>query len=347
VSRGGRGGGRPPVRKVASARVSRPVPRTPRVIVKPEGIRYIRADGTPNWVQWIPPKEGDVKFVASHPAVTAAPQSSILEVSEIIAERKVRGVVLAEPGKETLRGLVTATDLVNYLGGGEYYNIVVNRHKRNIFSALRDEPVESIANPTPLFVTVADKLDTVVELMISQGVGIVPVVYEDGSVYGVITEHDIVKHVAGKRTGVRVADAMSKNLVTVGIEDPIKEAARRMVAYGFRRLPVVSGSDEIKGMVTAKDYVSFFGSHRAFKELTSTDIEEVLSVPVYEIMTPEFYTIREDADVGEAAEAMMKYGTSSLLVVNEKDEIVGIITERDVLVSIASQEAPPTGQGEE
>ncbi len=337
TARRGQGGqGRPPVKRVSVARISRPLVRRPRVVIKPEGIRYIRADGTPNWAQWIPEREGEAKLLASHPAVTAAPQATILEVSEIIAEKKVRGVVLADPGKEVLRGLVTATDLVNYLGGGEYYNIVVNRHGRNIYSALRDEPVSSIANPTPLFARTSDRLDTVIQMMIVYGVGIVPIVYEDGSVYGVITEHDIVKHVAGKKTGVKVAEAMSKTLVTVGIEDPIKEAAQRMVRYGFRRLPVVADSNELKGIVTAKDYVSFFGSHRAFKELTSTDIEEVLRVPVYEIMTPEFYTIREDVDVGDAASAMIENNTSSLIVVNEDDEVVGIITERDVLLSIAS-----------
>jgi len=338
VSRtGGRGQGRPPVRirKVQSARAARPVSRTPRVVRRPEGIRYLRADGTPNWRQWIPPKEGEAKLVATHPAVTASPTASILEVAEIITEKKVRGVVLAEPGTELLRGLATATDLVNYLGGGEYYNIVKERYKYNIYKALRDEPIESIANPTPVYATVADSLDKIIGLMVGEGVGMVPIVYEDGSVYGVITEHDIVARVAGKKIGVRVADAMSRDIVTVPIEAPIKEAARRMITYGFRRLPVVSDDNEIKGMVTAKDYVYFFGSHRVFEGLATTNMDEVLeSVKVYEIMSPGIYTVSEDADVGEAAEAMKMFGTSSLLVVDERGEIVGIITERDILESI-------------
>jgi len=337
VSRGGGGQGRPPVRirKVQSARAARPVSRTPRVVRRPEGIRYLRADGTPNWRQWIPPREGEAKLVASPPAVTAAPTASILEVAEIITEKKVRGVVIAEPGTELLRGLVTATDLVNYLGGGEYYNIVRERHKY-IYKALRDEPVESIANPTPLYATVADSLDTIIAMMVNEGVGMVPIVYEDGSVYGVITEHDIVARIAGQKIGVKVADVMSRELVTVPIEAPIKEAARRMISYGFRRLPVVSEENEIKGIVTAKDYVYFFGSHRVFKDLATTNLDEVLNnVKVFEIMTPGFYTIPEDADVGEAASAMKSLGVSSLLVTDEKGDIVGIITERDVLEAIA------------
>ena len=336
MARRGGGPSRPPVKRVQVARLGRPAQAARRVTLRPEGIRWVRADGTPNWAQWIPAREGEAKILASHPAVTAAPQSTILEVAELIAEKKVRGVVLAEPGTGVLKGLVTATDLVNYLGGGEYYNIVVHRHNRNIYSALRDEPVATISNPTPIYVSTGESLDNVIRLMVLNGVGIIPVVYDDGSVYGVITEHDIVKHVAGKKIGVRVSDAMTRGLVTVGLEDPLKEAAQRMTRSGLRRLPVVSGEGEVKGMITAKDYVAFFGSHRAFKELTSTDIEEVLGIPVYEVMTPGFYTIREDADVGDAATAMIDNNTSSLLVVNENDEIIGIITERDVLVAIAT-----------
>ncbi|MEB3846536.1 MAG: CBS domain-containing protein [Desulfurococcales archaeon] len=331
-----KGGGarRPPVKKVNVARVSRRVAR-PRVVVRPEGIRYLRADGTPEWRHWIPRREGETALIASRPPVTIAPQSTILEAAETIHEKKVRGLIVADPAKGLLKGLLTAMDLVNYLGGGEYYNIVVNRHKRNIYSALRDEYVESIANPTPLFVTKSEPLDNVVRLMAENGIGIIPVVYEDGTVYGVITEHDIVRHVAGKKLGVRVGDVATKQIITISIEATLKEAARKMTQFGFRRLPVLSEeSGEIRGVVTAKDYVSFFGSHTAFKELSTTDIEEVLKIPVYEIMQPGIYTISEDADLGEAASAMQDNQTNTLFVTNEEGEIIGILTERDILLSI-------------
>ncbi len=333
--RGARRERRPPIKKVSVARVRRrPVPQT-RIIVKPEGIRWLRADGTPNWRQWIPPREGEVALTASRPPVTIAPNSTILEAAETIAEKNVRGLIVADPARQLLRGLLTAMDLVNYLGGGEYYSIVVERHKRNIYSALRDEYVGSIANPTPIFVTRDEALDSVIQLMIENGVGIIPVVYEDGSVYGVVTEHDIVKHIAGKKLGVKVGQIATRSIVTVNIEDTLMDAARQMVKFGFRGLPVVRESgDEVKGIVTAKDYVRFFGSHMAFKELSSVDIEEVLRVPVYEIMTPGFYTVNENVDAGDAAASMMEYNTSSLLVVDDDNDIIGIVTERDVLTAI-------------
>lgn len=326
---------RPPVKKVSVAKVKRKLIVRPRAAFRPEGIRWVRADGTPNWRQWIPPREGEVAYTSSHPAITIAPQSTIMEAVEAIAEHQVRGLVVADPAKGQLRGLLTAMDLVNYLGGGEYYGIIVNRHKNNIYSALRNEYVDSISNPTPLFIPRTESLDAVIRLMVENAVGIVPVVYEDGSVYGVITEHDITKHVAGKRLGVTVGQIASRNIVTVGIEDTMLEAAKRMVRFGFRRLPVVSeGGESVRGMLNAKDYVSFFGKHTVFKELETMDISEVLKTPVYEIMREGFFTIEESADAGEAAEAMINNNTSSLLVIDEQGEVAGIVTERDILMAI-------------
>ena len=87
-------------------------------------------------------------------------------------------------------------------------------------------------------------------------------------------------------------------------------------------------------MLHAKDIVRYFGSHEAFKHITTTDIEEALSTRVYEIMMPGFYTVRVDTELGEAAKEMIELGVNSLLVEDENGEIIGIITERDVLAAL-------------
>lgn len=325
---------RPPVRRVQSARVRRPGPVS-RIVPRsrPEGIRWLRADGTPNWSQRIYEKPGEAKLLASRPARTVMYSSTVLEAAEAIAEYRVRGLVVID-SRDMLKGILLTTDLVNYLGGGEYYNIVIARHNRNLFKALRNELVQSIYNPSPVFVYTDQSIEDVLHAMIGEGVGLVPVVYGDGTVYGVLTEHDLVRYLARRSVGRRVRDYMTQPVVTIDAEASLKAAARQMVSYGFRRLPVVSGPDSsVKGMVTAKDIVIFFGSHEALSRSTTGNIEEVLDTPVYEVMQPGVYTIDADADIGDAASAMMEYGVSSLLVA-EEDSIVGIITERDVLVSL-------------
>ncbi len=324
---------RPPVKKVATARLRhRPEARGTLVRSRPEGIRWLRADGTPNWSQYVSGRREELRLLATNPAVSIPYTSTVLEAAEVIASKGIRGMPLVD-SREKLKGVVLATDIVNYLGGGEYYNIVLKRHRSNMYSALRGEPVFSISNPTPAYAMIGDTLDKVLEIMVGEGIGLIPVLYDDGTVYGVITEHDIVRHLALKKIGKQVKDYMTTTIVTVEAEHPLRKAAEAMSRHGFRRLPVTSGG-LIKGMITAKDYVRYFGSHDAFKNVTTGDIKEVLETPVYEVMTPEVYTIDENADIGEAASAMIAYKTSSLLAVNSNGKVTGIITERDVLLSI-------------
>ncbi len=325
---------RPPVRRVQSARVRSPGPVS-RVIPRsrPEGIRWLRADGTPNWSQRIYEKPGEARLLASRPPRSIVYSSTILEAVEAIAEHRVRGLVVVD-SRDSLKGILLTTDIINYLGGGDYYNIVIARHNRSIFKSLRNELVQSIYNPSPIYVYTDQSLEDVLHAMIGEGIGLIPVVYGDGTVYGVLTEHDMVKYLARRSVGRRVRDYMTTPVVTIDAESTIRSAARQMVRYGFRRLPVVSGGDSsVKGMVTAKDLVVFFGSHEALSRSTTGNIEEALETPVYEVMQSGVYTIDADADVGEAASAMIEYGVSSLLV-TEEDSIIGIITERDVLVSL-------------
>lgn len=336
MSRRGGSGRRPPVKKSHVSvsprlRVIRSLPPAPR---RPEGVRWVRSDGSPNWSQRLYEGRMEAASLASRPPIGVHDSSTILEAAETMAKHRVRGLVVTD-AKSRLNGLVVSTDMVNYLGGGEYYNIVVNRHKGNIFSALRDERVVSIANPSPIHVRVDARLEEIVEIMVKEGVGILPVVNFEGITYGVITEHDVVRALGKEYVGISVGQVSSKSIVAVGVEDTIKRAAELMVRHGFRRLPVVGEDGGIKGMVTAKDIVSLFGTHRAFEYSTSGNIEEVLRMPVYEIMSPGIVTVEEYRDVSEAAKRMEEYGTSGLIVVDEDGNATGIITERDVLIAIA------------
>jgi len=337
VSRRGGASRRPPPKKPHVAvsprlRVTRGPPRAPR---RPEGVRWLRSDGSPNWSQRLALHRGEVSEYASRPAISVAPSSTILEAAELIAEKKVRGLTLSD-AKGYLRGIVMATDIVNYLGGGEYFEIVKRRYGGNIFGALRDERVSSIANPSPLYIYTTSTLMDAVKTMVVEGVGFLPVITEEGVLYGVITEHDVVRtYLSEAYLGVKVSEIASRNIVGVNIEDPIRKAAELMVRHGFRRLVVLGSDNSIKGIVTAKDYVAFFGSHRAFDLVTTGDIEEVLKTPVYEIMESGIVTLRADADVSEAARLMRDNNVSSIIVVDESDNAVGLLTERDVMIAIA------------
>jgi len=308
------------------------VPIPPR---RPEGIRWLRSDGTPNFSSRVHRHEGDAKLIARRPVYTITKTSTVLAAAEEMARHNVRSLLVVKPNSDQLNGIVTSMDIVNYFGGGELYDIVVRRHNGSLYSALLREHVESIMNPNPIRVTVYDRLDRILETMVLKNIGVVPVVMEDDVVWGIITEHDLVMLLAEKKLGRKVREVMTSNVVFIDPGASIREAAESMIKYGIRRLPLI-GDGVVKGMVTAKDIVRFIGSHEVFKLVETGSIDEVLEKPVETVAAAKYATISPDADVGDAATAMREEGVSSLLVV-EDGELRGIITERDVLYALATR----------
>ena len=150
-----------------------------------------------------------------------------------------------------MEGIVTATDIVNYLGGGEKFKIIQQRFGGNLFKAI-NEPIRLIMTKNVVSVETSAKVGEAIRLMKENNVGGLPVVDEKNRVRGIITERDIAGLFADKISGVRVAQLMSEKVITALPTTTIFEVAKTMTAQGFRRLPIISDSKVI-GIITAMD----------------------------------------------------------------------------------------------
>lgn len=293
--------------------------------------RWLRSDGTPNFEDRIYKSTEELEIIAKKPVKQASPSTPLLEAVEEMAKGH-RSLVITVSNK--IAGLLLSTHVINYLGGGEYFKIVEERHGYNIYSALQ-EPVQSIMEKNPIVAYIDEKLSNILEKMVMNEIGIVPIVLRDGRVYGIITEHDLIKYLSYSISiGVKVADVMSSPVVTIESGRPIKEAMEKIIKYGFRRIPVV-GENVVLGIITAMDIVKYFGTHEAFKNTVSGDIREALKIPVDDIMVRELVIVKPDDDLGLAAHKMAEKNVGSALVVNDKMELLGIVTERDILYALS------------
>ncbi|MEM4678150.1 MAG: CBS domain-containing protein, partial [Acidilobaceae archaeon] len=280
---------------------------------------------------------GAIAKLSSVPAITVTKTATLMEATEIIYKKNVRGLVVEHLGKPL--GVLMATDLVNYLGGGPLYNIVKEKHGDNIYAALRGEYVKTIMNSSPVVAYTTQKLEEALEVMISRRIGFMPVVDEKGDLYGVLTEHDIVKSLASLEglAGVSVESVATSPIVAVSESDPLAKALELMTYYGLRRVVVTTDEGKVVGAVTAKSYVALFGSHRVFRMLQSFSLKEVLSMSTKVAIDPRHSYIDASADVVEACKRMNESGLSWLLAVRG-DEVIGIVTERDILIALALEE---------
>jgi len=264
--------------------------------------------------------------IAKSPVVTMAPTTPVYDAIQIMVKEGFRRVPIVDPGTKRLQGIITATDIINYLGGGEKFHIIQKKYTGNLFKAI-NEPVKSISTRKVVSISTSAKTSEAIELMKKREVGGLPVVDEEGHVWAIVTERDIVFLFSGNISGAKVADLMSKKVVTARPEISILETERTMIKNGFRRLPLIS-DHKLVGIVTVMDVLRFFASGEVFKHLRSGTIDQVLQTPVLETATKDVFTIEPEADVGEAAKIMREKNIGSIPVV-KNEKLVGILTERD------------------
>jgi len=271
-------------------------------------------------------REGEILHVAKSPVVTMAPTTPIYDGIQIMTKEGFRRIPIANPGTRTLEGIVTATDIIDYLGGGKKFQIIQKKFAGNIFKAI-NEPIKLIMIKKVVSVQTSAKISKAIELMTQQNLGGLPVVDDKNRVKAIITERDIANMFADRISGVTVARLMSEKVVTAIPKTTIFEAARTMTTRGFRRLPIIS-EGKLVGIITAMDIIRFFGSGKVFQYLKSGTITQVLNTPAFEIATKDVATIEPDVDVGQAAKIMQEKNIGALPVV-KNGKLVGIITERD------------------
>ncbi len=166
-------------------------------------------------------------------------------------------------------------------------------------------------------------------------VGGLPIVDNAERVWAIVTERDLLGLFKEKISGAKVADLMTKNVVTAPPETTILEAERIMIEEGFRRLPIIA-EDRIVGIVTAMDIVRFFGSGKVFEHLRSGTILQVLQTSALEIGVKNVITTASSVDLGDAAKVMTERNIGALPVV-ENDQVIGILTERDFFKLVSSE----------
>ena len=140
----------------------------------------------------------------------------------------------------------------------------------------------------------------------------------------------------------RVRDVMTKAAWTIDPETPLATAVAVMRERALRHLPVVNDAGRLLGIVTDRDlrgavFAPAFAEHlspgaRARLRSLTTALE---NVRVRDVMSWGPTTIGPDAPIAQAAAVMVTAGIGCLPVV-ENGQLVGIVTERDVLKTLAA-----------
>ena len=97
------------------------------------------------------------------------------------------------------------------------------------------------------------------KLLTDRRIGAVIVTDPPGQVVGILSERDIVRTLAARREdtiGFKVADAMTRNVITCAPEDSIAGLMALMTERRFRHVPVKDG-DRLVGLISLGDVVKY------------------------------------------------------------------------------------------
>jgi acetoin utilization protein AcuB len=132
-----------------------------------------------------------------------------------------------------------------------------------------------------------------------------------------------------------VSNWMSKNVITVEVDDSMHDAMKRMKEKDIRMLPVLK-KGKLVGVVTDRDI-----KRASASDATTLDVHELLylvsKIKVGNIMTKDPITVPQNFTVEETAEVLLKHKISGAPVVDQNGQLVGTITQTDlfrVLISL-------------
>ncbi len=127
---------------------------------------------------------------------------------------------------------------------------------------------------------------------------------------------------------LKVADIMSRELVTLAEDDTLADARACMERGRIRHLPVVRDG-RLVGLVTHRDMLA--ASFSVFAEVSAREEKRLFSrIPVGELMH-DVVSVSPDSSVREAARLLLDNRFGCLPVVAKDGHLVGIVTEADFL----------------
>lgn len=151
---------------------------------------------------------------------------------------------------------------------------------------------------------------------------------------------------------MKIKDIMTKDVVTVGLEDTVEKCANLLIKNDISGLPVLDDKGKVIGMVTEGDLIrriskikgpavlEILGGLIYFdspKKLMS-DLEKSMGYLASEVMTKDIVTVSPDEDVERAATLLVENKVKRLPVVDNEGKLIGIIARKDIMNYLFTKE---------
>jgi acetoin utilization protein AcuB len=126
---------------------------------------------------------------------------------------------------------------------------------------------------------------------------------------------------------------MSESPIVALETTDLHDALNLMLKHDIRRLPVLSGENKLCGIITLSDLYPYVNPVRLTGELSESEIDNLKQHVVREIMATNLVTCGPNTPLEDVG-ALLREKKLGALPVLKDDQLVGIITDCDVLEAL-------------
>ncbi|EMA01381.1 CBS domain-containing protein [Haloarcula vallismortis] len=253
------------------------------------------------------------------------------EFVEVDANKRL-GKVRSIFERENPKGIIVTED-------GDYAGVITQ--KQLVQSHVEDNAKAGAMTRSAPKVERTDDVREVARVLVEGGVKLAPV-FEAGELWGIVTEDDILDAVLDNLDALRVEDIYTQDVITVSEDTNVGQVVNLLRKHGISRLPVLGDDDGLTGMVTRHDIVDVVvrDMNKTTRGDRSGEVERVLDMPVYDVMSSPVETAKLGDSVEDAVARMLQNDFAGLVVTPEDDDthVAGILTKTDVLRALTYTE---------
>lgn len=130
----------------------------------------------------------------------------------------------------------------------------------------------------------------------------------------------------------RVADVMSRGVITVRVETPVRQAWQMLAQQGLGQAPVVDAAGLLVGLLTRADLMRL-------ERLPQPDVpalvwHSLLAQPVSVIMLTPVPAVDEGAELRRVARVLLDTHLPGLPVVDDTGVVTGFVSRTDILQAV-------------
>ena len=227
-------------------------------------------------------------------------------------------VTSTNENKKVLVGIISEKDIADKLGSAKYGNMAPSHFH-----------VSTVMVKDLITVDEDDELTDVAKILIEKNIGAIPVL-SDGEMVGIVTKSDFIYLCKAKAyEKISVKDIMTTDIISISADDRLIHARKVIMDSKIGRL-LLTEDNELAGIITSKDIAKAFVSFRKHTpdKYQASQIKELIAG---DFMSTNVETISQDATIPQLADAMIETGYNGYPVVDYDDQIIGIVTQSDLL----------------